>query len=196
MFINTKNLFKLPEPLILPLLLVLKQASKKDVSKELQQLTYNNDILKKIESLGYIKYIKGNKSDTIFNKMRLDKKGTQFLRELDEPDVLEEDIQIFNWLKSAYINEGKQVGNGKATQRYISAFREHSGVSKNHLAFLCNTFLKDENNMEYNNVLEYAFWKPKNVFSVRFVLEDSRLYKYYLNRKEYFDNHFKNIKNG
>lgn len=195
MYINTKNLFKI-NPLMLPLLLVLKKAGKEDVSGIITQLIFDDAELEELMKNDYIKEIKGKPKDNELQKLRLTSKGTKFLNSLSDPDVLEEDVQVFNWLKSAYVSEGKQVGNSKATQRYVAAFREHSGISKNHLAFLCNAFLKDENNMEYNNVLEYAFWKPKNVFSVRFVLEDSRIYKYYLNRKEYFDNHFKNIKNG
>lgn len=195
MFINTKNLFKLPEPLILPLLLVLKQASKKDVSKELQQLTYNNDILKKIESLGYIKYIKGNKSDTIFNKMRLDKKGTQFLRELDEPDVLEEDIQFSTWLINLYKSKGKAVKSSKKLQRLIAWFRETTGIDKNKLGYLLKCFIAEQEkyDFEYSHDVNNVFWKPSNLFQTKPNLEDSRLYLFYISDKVKFDQTFKTL---
>ena len=195
MYINVKNLFSLKNPLSLPLLLVLRHATKKDVSEQIAMLI-DDLALEELINDGFVKSIKGTKDSNELQKLRLDKKGTAFLNSLQDPEVEEQDVLMFNWLKGVYLNEGKKVGNGKNTQRLIAAFREHSGIEKNHLAFLCNTFLKDEDNMQWNNVLEYAFFKPKNVFSVRFVLEDSRLYKYFKNREQYFTEKFKTIKNG
>ena len=194
MYINIDNLFKLKNPLTLPLLLILKQASKKDVSKCIQELGFEDTEFSKLQVDGYIKFIKGNKKQTLIQKMRLDKKGTEFLNSLDEPDVEEQDIKIFDWLSAKYKERDKQIGNGKKTKRLIASFREKSGIEKNHLAFLCHTFISDDDEQEWSFKLEYVFWKPTNVYQTRFVLEDSRLWKYYNKRKDYFDAQFKNIK--
>jgi hypothetical protein len=193
MYINVENLFKLPNPMTLTLLLVLRHASKRDVSEEIARLI-NDDDLEVLEERGYIKYVKGKKSLSPLHLMRLDKKGTAFLNALDEPDVEEQDIQIFDWLSAIYTQKDKQIGNGKKTKRLIASFREKSGIEKNHLAFLCNAFINDDAQQEYSFKLEFVFWKPKNLFQSKFVLEDSRLWDYYKKRKDYFDQQFKKIK--
>lgn len=194
MFINIKNLFNLPNPKMLPFLLVLKQSSKKDVVEKLAMLLSDDEDLDELISKGYVKVLKSKKTDNLIEKIRLDKKGTAFLHSLEEPEVEEQDKRIFDWLADQYKRNDKQIGNGKKTQRLIASFREKSGIEKNDLAFLCDAFIKDDEQQEYSFKLEYVFWKPTNMFQTRFVLEDSRLYKYYLKRKKYFDNKFKTIK--
>ena len=193
MYINITNLFKLKNPLMLPLLLVLKQATKKDVSEQLA-LLIDDDELDHLIKNNFVKYIKGTKGQNDLQKLRLDKKGTEFLNLLDEPEVEDEDIKIFEWLSAIYKKREKQIGNGKKTKRHIASFREKSGIDKNNLAFLCNQFINDDNEQEYSHKLEFVFFKPDNAFQVRFVLESSRLYQYYMNKKAYFDNQFKNLK--
>lgn len=187
---------KCPRPDFLPLLLVLKQASKRDLSEEISMLIPDDEGLELLIKEGYIKEIKGKSKDSFLQKLRLDKKGTKFLNELDEAEVLNEDTQIFNWLSGIYKGRGKEIGNGKRTQRLIASFREKSEIEKNHLAFLCQTFINDDDQQDWSHRLEYVFYKPKSAFQTRFVLEDSRLYNYYTKRKEWFDNKFKTINNG
>lgn len=194
MYVNLNNLLTLPNIYILPVLLILKQASKKDVSEYLNDLDLEESIFRDIEELGYIKYIKGSKNQSLFQKMRLDKKGTDYLNKLDESDVEDQDIRIFDWLAEIYKKKDKQIGNGKKTKRLIASFREKSGIEKNSLAFLCNTFINDSDEQEWSFKLEYVFWKPKNLFQSKFVLEDSRLWAYYNKKKQYFDKKFKEFK--
>ena len=194
MHINIPNLLKLKNPLMLPFLLVLKQASKKDVKEDLARLIISDSDLNYLVENKYVKVIKGKKGDDFFDKLRLDKKGNLFLNSLDEADVLDEDTRIFDWLSEIYKRKDKQIGNGKKTQRLIASFREKSGIEKNKLAFLCDTFIKDDEQQEWSFKLEYVFWKPTNMFQTKFNLDDSRLYKYYLKRKTFFDNKFKGIK--
>lgn len=194
MYINTDNLFKLPNPLMLPLLLVLKQAHKKDMSEKIAALISDDNEIQEMADKGYIKYIKGTAKQTSLQKMRLGQKGTDFLNTLDEPDVEDQDVKIFDWLAGIYKSKDKKIGNGKKTKRLIASFREKSGIEKNHLAYLCNAFINDEAQQEWSFMLEYVFWKPKNIFQTKFVLEDSRLWRYYNDNKEYFDKQFKQIK--
>lgn len=193
MYINIKNLFKI-DPTILPLLLVAKQAGKKELSTEIAMLLPEDDITDKLIEDGYLKLLKGKANQELPEKIRLGKKGTEFLNSLDQPDVEEEDIKVFIWLSDVYKKRNKQIGNGKNTKRLIASFREKSGIEKNELAFLCKTFIDDEEQQEWSFKLEYVFWKPKNLFQTKFVLEDSRLWTYYNKRKTYFDKAFKNLK--
>lgn len=194
MYINIPNLLSLKHFSALPLLLILKQASKKDLSIEIESLDTCEKILRKLEEDNFIKFIKGKKSDTIFQRMRLDKKGTKYLNELDEPQVLEEDVIVFDWLKNLYKGMDKEIGNGKRTQRHIASFREKSGIEKNDLIFLCKTFVNDEYEQDWSFRLEYVFYKPKSAFNTRFILEDSRLWQYFKKKEDRFNREFKKLK--
>lgn len=136
-------------------------------------------------------YIKGKPNQPEYEKIRLSDKGKEILAKLSEADVEEQDKKVFEWLKSFYLKNGKEIGNGAKTQRHIRDFRIKSGIEKNKLILLCKAFLTDESNMEYNHVLEYAFYKPATAFEKNFKLEESRIYQYYLKRKEEFDEAFK-----
>ncbi len=191
MYVNLENLFKI-NPMLVPLLLVLKHASKRDVSNKVAMLITSDQDLEDLINKGYIKFIKGNKKDNEFQKMRLDKKGTAFLNSLEDPEVEEQDTVVFEWLAAVYRKKEKQIGNGKRTQRRIASFREKSGIEKNNLLRLCDAFINDDNEQEYSHKLEYVFYKPTGAYQTKFVLEDSRLWKYYNKRKDFFNKVFKN----
>jgi hypothetical protein len=53
--------------------------------------------------------------------------------------------------------------------------------------------MNDSSQFEWSKRLEFLFFKPGNVFSVRFDLEQSKLYQYYIKHKEEFDDKFKKI---
>ena len=117
MYVNPKNLFKLGNPVNVLILLLAKQATtKNDMSEYIASLVSDDQELDKLIEEDYLKKIKGTKKLNEFQKIRLGKKGTKFLNDLDEPDVEEQDITIFNWLKNIYLKRGKTVGNGKRTQ--------------------------------------------------------------------------------
>jgi hypothetical protein len=195
MYINISTLIKLPNPLTLPLLLILKQANKKDLSEHIISVVTSEEDLNTLEEGGYISYVKGKKGQTNFERMRLGKKGREFLNDLDEPEVEDQDERIFKWLSEIYNKKEKQIGNGKKTKRLIASFREKSGIEKNHLAFLCNEFILDDSEQDWSFKLEFVFWKPSNLFQTKFVLEDSRLWKYYNKKKAYFDKKFLELDN-
>ena len=100
---------------------------------------------------------------------------------------------LYDWMAAVYENLGKEIGNKKKTKMFVALFRAHSGIDKNNLASLLDMFVKDEDNMEYNHKLEFAFFKPATVYQVKFELEQSRLYQYYLNYKSFFDNKFEEL---
>jgi hypothetical protein len=134
-----------------------------------------------------------NKSESIHNRVRLTPKGHALLEDLQVPEVNEDDLQLYGWLESTYQREGKELGNRKKTKLYIALFRGHSGIDRNKLALLCKAFMNDSSQFEWSKRLEFLFFKPGNVFSVRFDLEQSKLYQYYIKHKEEFDDKFKKI---
>lgn len=134
----------------------------------------------------FVIFIKGKKSQTDYEKIRLSKLGKQFFKALGEVIVDDEDIVVFNFMKKSYLSMDKEVGNGAKTKRYINWFKNATGIRKNRLISLLSHFLFDENNMEYNHKLEYAFYKPATMYEVKPRLEESRLYKYYEANEEDF----------
>jgi hypothetical protein len=145
----------------------------------------------RLKELSFIKHIKASKKkDHPFISLRLSDKGNNLLNSLEEAEATEEDKKVCEWLKSHYKKIGKEIGNGAKTLRHIRDFRIKSGIEKNNLIKLCLAFLQDEDNMEYNHKLEYAFYKPATAFETKFDLEESRLYKYYIKREAYFKSIF------
>lgn len=139
----------------------------------------------------YFSFIKGKKSQSEAEKIRLSSRGKTVFDDLNEADVEEEDIKVFDWLSAYYKELGKEIGNKAKTKRHIRDFRLKSGISKNKLVVLCKEFVNDEENMNWNFKLEYCFYKAPTAFETRFQLEESRLYKYYLKRQDEFDKVFK-----
>lgn len=156
--------------------------------------TISLQTLDRYQNLGYITLVKAkNRSDTIQNRVRLSSKGSELLEDLQVPEVNSEDLMLYDWLEATYKKEDKEIGNRKKTKLYIALFRSHSGIDRNKLALLCKTFMNDSSQFEWSKRLEFLFFKPGNVFSVKFDLEQSKLYQYYLKHKEQFDNKFAKI---
>jgi hypothetical protein len=151
-------------------------------------------VLNWYQELEYVTLVKAkNKSDSIQNRIRLSPKGNDLLEDLQVPQINDDDLQLYNWLEKTYHKEGKELGNRKKTKLYIALFRVNSGIDRNKLALLCKAFMNDSSQFEWSKKLEFLFFKPGNVFSVKFDLEQSKLYQYYIKHKEYFDNKFAKI---
>lgn len=148
----------------------------------------NKTVITNLLDLGYVKKIKRkNKTETENSLLRLDKKGKEFLDKLEESLVLEEHKIVAEWLCKTYLDLGKKIGNKAQLIRNIRDFSNATDISKNRLVHLCTTFVNDESQMEYSFYLEYIFWKAPNAFATRFSLENSRLWGYYQDKREYFD---------
>lgn len=146
----------------------------------------------KYKDHSHFKFVKGTKNDTQQSKIRLSKEGEEVVRSLmASGGVTKEDEVLFEWLKKLYLKQGKEVGSERKTKEYIRDFRVLSGIDRNKLFTLCKVFLSDTDNMLFNNKLEFAFYKPPTAYERNFKLEESRLYQYYLKRKEQFDEVFK-----
>jgi hypothetical protein len=195
-YINTKLLksrnLSLNEFAVLSLLRQNKFENNVDVLET--ELT--SDILSKFENLGLIEQVKRkNKQQTETELIRTTKKANEWLDDIGTADIIEDDIRLFDWLESVYKSMGKETGNKRKCKNYIAQFRVNSGICRNHLAFLCKTFIDDESQMDFSNKLEFLFFKGANLFSVKFDINQSRLFQYFDKQRDYFEQEFLKIKN-
>lgn len=145
----------------------------------------------RFKELSLVKHIKQKtKKEHLYTSLRITDMCKNLLSDLESPPIMEEDKTVADWLSNHYKQLDKQIGNSRRLVRHIRDFRVKSKIQKNNLIKLCLDFLGDEDNMQYNNVLEYAFYKAPTAFQTRFNLEDSRLYKHYLKKQQYFDSIF------
>lgn len=169
--------------------LLLLQAARQQKSEDLSHIVekFSDARINSLLNRSLITRIKGKKKDSEARKIRVTGKGKEILENIETPEIEEQDLRMFDWMADVYTRQGKEIGNKKKTKMYIALFRAHSGIEKNHLATLLEKFVNDEANMEYNYKLEFAFFKPATAYQVRFDLEQSRLYQYYLNNKAEID---------
>lgn len=162
--------------------------------EELISDSISNDILMSYSNKGLVTFIKEkNKKDTLANRVRIAPNGSELLSTFQIPEVNEDDLKLYAWLESVYKSENKEIGNRKKTKVFIALFRVNSGIDRNKLAYLCKVFMNDTSQFEWSRVLEYLFFKPANMYSTKFDLEESKLYKYYLRYQDMFDNKFKKL---
>jgi hypothetical protein len=180
-----------------PIDVINLQLISQNKTESLEEVITNNislEVLDKYQKSEYVSLVKAkNKADTIQNRIRLTSKGSDLLETLQVPEVNEDDLKLYDWLEGIYKAEDKEIGNRKKTKLYIALFRAHSGIDRNKLAYLCKSFMNDSSQFEWSKRLEYLFFKPSNAFSVRFDIEQSSLYRYYLKHKTSFDNKFKTL---
>jgi hypothetical protein len=174
-------------------LFILQLAKQQKFEDCSEWLSFYNSKIPDLEKLGYIEYIKGNKSDSALSKMRISKAGQNILDNVEIAEITENDIKLFEWIKKIYLSRDKKLGNQRKTKLYIALFRTQSGINLNKLATLMNSFISDDQNMEYNHILEYALFKPANIYNTKFNLDESRLYQYYLSHQDHFDKIFENL---
>jgi hypothetical protein len=151
------------------------------------------EALLQLEDRGLVEFIKGEKKDSFFDRARNSKAGNKVLDTLGVSGVTPEDEKIWDWLERKFRAKDKNVGNAKKGKFYLAQFRVQSGIDKNKLAILCNKYIKDEKRMEFSQVLEYVFFKPVNMYSAKFDLEQSKLWQYYLDHKQMFDKEFEKL---
>lgn len=165
-----------------------------DLSEDLIKLCDDEvETLLRYEDKGLVQFVKGKSKDTFFQRARLSKHGSKVLEDLGTAIITEEDIIIWDWLVGFYRKEGKEIGNSKKGKLWLASFRVESGIDRNRLSFLCQKFITDETQMDYSHRLDYVFFKPPNIHSVKFDIEESKLWKYYNRSKAFFDARFETI---
>lgn len=189
MYINTKLLEKYNLNLVQhSVLCILRQNKFEDQSIYLESY---NGILDELAALNLVEEVKAkNKTESVWKRLRITKKGSEILENISTAEIDEDSLTIFEWVKSVYLREGKELGNVKKCKQYIAQFSRESGITKNSLAFLIQSFLSDEKEFEYSQRLEYLFFKGASVFSVKFDINQSRLFQYYQKNQQRFDKKF------
>ena len=172
------------------ILQIAKQQKSEDLTKYLEKEKLR---VQELLAAKLLKKIKGHKKDPEMSKIRISKEGEEILSNIEIAEINGDDLTVFEWIKGVYLSREKVLGNQKKTKLYIALFRVHSGIDRNKLATLISAFLEDDRNMQYNNCMEYAFFKPQNAYNTKFNLEESRLYQYYLTHKVYFDEKFESL---
>jgi hypothetical protein len=169
---------------------ILKQARSEDMEQYLAM--YLDDLI--LEKFAEEKIIdavkKKKKTSSDFSTYRLSKKGNELLELFETPEINSDDIKIYDWLSGIYQSTEREIGNKKRTKIWIACFRAHSGIQRNSLAFLCQHFINDESQMAWSQKLEFLFFKPSNLFTTKFELEQSRLYQHYIKHQAFFDKKF------
>lgn len=196
MYINFKLLnSRQLEPLDFMFLLAAKNNKIEDISGIIEY--HFKDVLSKFKETNLITFVKPkNKSENEYNTVRLSSVGNDYIDDITTADITEDDIKLFVWLENVYKSMNKESGNKRKCKNFIAQFRVNSGICKNHLAFLCQTFINDEKEIEYSQKLEFLFFKGANLFATKFDIYQSRLFQYYEKRKEFFEDAFARINNN
>lgn len=180
-------------PLDVFILQIIHQNKSNDMSEDLV-LLMDEENIQRLYAFDLIHMIKGTKKMTDFQKLRLSKKGSKWLKDFQTYDVVENDIKLFTALKEVYLNAEKEIGSEKKTKELIAWFRNETGWNHKQIWIVAKAFVRDEHRMEFSKVLEYAFWKSTNHFQVVPKLEDSKMYSYYEKFKPTFDKEFEKVK--
>lgn len=165
----------------------LAAISQRDSEFLINNLT--DDCFKRFEALSLLTNVKSKKKDEHpYISLRLSEKGKQLLSDLEEAEIEEQDLKIFEWLENHYRKLGKDIGNKAKTKRHIRDFRIKSNVEKNNLINLVLDFL--EENEERSKKLEYIFYYPKTAFETRFNLDGSWLWNHFEKNRERIEKTF------
>lgn len=179
-------------PIDVFILQLIHQNRTEDMSEDLV-LTMQDENIKRLYEFGLIKMIKGSKKMNEFQKLRLTDKGKKWFSDFQTYKVVENDFKLFDTLKKIYLDEEKEIGSEKKTLELIAWFRLESGLTHREIWLITKRFVQDEDRMKYSNVLEYAFHRGENVFSVKPRLENSKMYDYFEKHKEWFEEQFKKL---
>jgi len=196
MFVNFSRLdkflkeFKIED---LFFILAVKQQDQENI-EEYYNLNSNQRLLES----SYLKQIKNG-------ELRLDKKGTEFLRDLGKSDKISDDTEkLCSWLVELYKDrEDGIVKNKQEIRRRAQWYSDETGIFQNRLAVLLQCFMQDcytkesgltiqefkEQNprMCMNNMLDNLFYKPESMFDKHYTLSKSPLNNYLEDNQQYIE---------
>ncbi len=195
MYLNLKQFQKsnlTPEELIQ--LLAIKQKESELIKEE---------FLERFDELGYTKYIKGGKSSTKTDLVRLSPSGEKLLVKLSfEGSADEETEKLAEFLIKVYkTKNGGIVKNKTELKRRLQWMKETTGIKGNFLAILLQLAISDtysedcgQNFKEFkkenprailSNICENLIWTPSSHFNRHYNLSQSPLYTYFEDNEEY-----------
>jgi len=201
--------------------LLFLQAVHQQKTEELENVVamyMEDDSLERFLSDGIVEYIKGKKGDTEIARLRLTKKGRDFLLELQKgEDWTEVEVELVKWGEAVYSKRPNYVKSNKLeAQRRMYWFAQETGITKNELAVLMDCFMKDcfvpeeydkrpfneqfgefkkkNPRAQVSNKLENILWAPKDRFQRHYTLEGSPLWNYYRDNEDYIEKQWERLK--
>lgn len=158
---------------------LVSQNTIEDRENELKDRDFSN--LLKYDMLSIIKG--KSKKETDVRRTRLSKKGKEIYSELQIKDITEEDIQFFEYVKSLWKNIDKEIGNELQCKKLIAQFFADTGYSRKSVYTVIKDYYlpektEDEEKIKYIPKLENFIWKPTNIYSTTFKVQESQLYAY------------------
>lgn len=175
------------------ILQLIRQNRTEDMSEYLI-LEIEEENLKRLLAFDLLTTVKAkNKKDHDYRRLRLSKKGNTWYSDLQTVNTVENDFEMFNYVKKIYVQLQKDIGDENNVVNLIAWFRGETQFTHKQIFVLLNTFVNDDAQMSYSNILEYVIWKRPHIHAVKPALKDSRLWKYYINNKVAFDNKFEKL---
>ena len=176
--------------------LCLIRQQKFENNTEILEYELNTEVLEKFKDLGLVEYVsRKNKAQKELDLIRTSKKANDWIDDINTADVCEDILKIYNWVENIYLSTNREIGNKKRTKQFIAQFSKESSITRNHLAYLIQSFINTESEFDWSKKLQFLFFKGESLFSVRFDLHSSRLYQFYLKQENYFLEQFSKIKN-
>ena len=176
--------------------LCLIRQQKFENNTEILEYELNTEVLEKFKDLGLVEYVsRKNKAQKELDLIRTSKKANDWIDDINTADVCEDTLKIYNWVENIYLSTNREIGNKKRTKQFIAQFSKESSITRNHLAYLIQSFINTESEFDWSKKLQFLFFKGESLFSVRFDLHSSRLYQFYLKQENYFLEQFSKIKN-
>ena len=120
-----------------------------------------------------------NKKQPPLDLVRLNKKGSDLLRDLNTYQTVEEDFLLYDYLLKVFKVLDKDVEPKNKVVKLIAFFRLETGFTHREIYDLVKMFVTDSNKMEYTHRMSYMFFKGENIYQ-KPTLDNSRLYDYYL----------------
>lgn len=170
----------------------------KQQDEENQKEYYNISSYTRLLEQGYIKTLKNG-------VLRLDKKGTELLKNISKSDEITEDTEkIVDWMVKIY--KGREDGivkNKQECKRRAQWFQDETGIYQNKLALLISSFMQDTYSKSYglsieefktqnprmvlNNMLDNVFYKQDSMFDKHYTLNKSPLYQYFEDNRPHIE---------
>lgn len=159
------------------------------------QLVFQNTIENREEELSdrdfsrlltkdMLSIIKGKKGETDVRRTRLSAKGKETYNILQLKDVSKEDLHFFEYVEKLWDALDKPIGNKLQCKKLIAQFFANTGFSRKSVYVIIKDYylpeqMSDEKGHgKYIPSLENFIWKPVNIYSNVFKVEESRLYDY------------------
>lgn len=131
--------------------------------------------LEKLKENGFLTTIKGEKTQALYTKFRLSKKGKNFLRDLEIAEITEESLKLSAELISLYEDEGLDIKNKKKIVELTSWFLSETGFNGDDVYQTVSDYINSTEKTYVSN-LNNLIWKGESAFSTKWNLSQSKLY--------------------